>query len=112
MKRRLDQFACLALLLVTPLITFAAAGWTEQARVAELTPSVHHRYFFRLLESENPSGCKSKDTFYQDYNVPGSEFMFRALLAAVESGQRVQVYVTGKCDLDGYSEISSVRIMR
>ncbi len=111
MRTRLGQIVCFALLLVTPLMTFAAAGWTEHARVAELTPTAHHRYIFRLSASENPSGCKSKNTFYQDYSVPGSDFMFRTLLTAVEAGKRVQVYVTGKCDLDGYSEISSVRIV-
>ncbi len=37
--------------------------------------------------------------------------MFGTLLSAVEHRKEVRVYVTGKCDLDGYSEISAVSIV-
>ena len=89
----------------------AGSGWTGFAPVAELTPTIHHRYIFRLTLADNPSGCKESEFFYQDYASPGSDHMFRALLSAIESGRKVRVYVTGKCDLDGYSEVSSVSIV-
>ncbi len=64
----------------------------------------------KLDVSENPSGCRNKQTFYQDYALRGSDKMFRALLEALSTGKRVRVFVTGGCDINGYSEISSVSI--
>lgn len=101
----------LAALLGIPAVTFAASGWTEYASVTELTPTVHGRFLVKLNTAKNPSGCKDEKTFYQDYGMPGSEQMFRTLLEAVTSGKKVRLYVTGGCDLNGYSEISSVSIV-
>ena len=103
--------ALAGLCLFESVTAFAGAGWTGFAPVAELTPTTHHRYLARIKVSDNPSGCRDEQFFYQDYAAPGSGHMFRTLLAAVESGKNVRVYVTGKCDLDGYSEISSVSIV-
>jgi len=100
-----------ALLLMVPMAAFAVSGWTDYVPVAELTPTAQYRFIVKLKVSENPSGCRNKDTFYQDYDTPGSEHMFRTLLEAVASGNRVRVYVTGKCELNGYAEISSVGIV-
>ena len=97
--------------LLIPVNLLAAAGWTDYATVSELRPTIHHRYIVKLNVSENPSGCRNKDTFYQDYIVPGSDQMFRTLLEAVTTGKQVRVFVTGKCELKGYSEISSVGII-
>jgi hypothetical protein len=101
----------LAVLLGIPGITFAASGWTEYAAITELTPTIHGRFLVKLGTAENPSGCKDKQTFYQDYGIPGSEQMFRTLLEAVVSEKKVRLYVTGGCELNGYSEISSVSIV-
>lgn len=111
MKIRLRCSKCLGVFLSVPITAFAVAGWADYVPVAELTPTIHGRFLVKLKISENPSGCKNKEIFYQDYNIPGSEQIFDAILKAVASGKKVRVYVTGKCDLNGYSEISSVAIV-
>jgi len=94
-----------------PATLLAGAGWSGYAQVAELTPTIHHRYHVRLDSAENPSGCTDKQTFYQDYAATGSEHMFQTLLEAVTSGKQVRLYVTGKCELNGYAEFSAVGIV-
>ena len=92
-------------------LTQAAAGWTDDAAIAELSPTAHHHYEFRLQVKDNPSGCKNKSWFYQDYRSTGANKMFQTLLEGVTSGKRLRVYVTGKCNLDGHAEISAVSII-
>lgn len=88
----------------------AEAGWTDYAVVTELTPTIHQRYEVTIATSQNPSGCRDKQTFYQDYSAKGSEQMYLALLESVGSGKKVRVFVTGACGVDGYSQISAVGI--
>jgi len=88
----------------------AGAGWTNYATVAELVPSNRHYYTVRLPVKENPSGCKNKTWFYVDYGLPGSNEIFQVLLEGVKSGVQIRLYVTGKCNLDGYAEISAVSV--
>lgn len=111
MKRKLRWLTCLGALLSTPMSAFAAAGWTDYVPVAELMPTSSGRFLVKLNISKNPSGCKNDNMFYQDYSVSGSEQMFRVILEAVASGKMIRVYVTGKCEINGYSEISSVGIV-
>lgn len=99
-----------ALLLTTPAVA-GSSGWSDYTTIAELTPSSQHRYSVRLNLSDSPSGCVNKDTFYQDYAASGAELIYRTLLEALVSGKRVRVFVTGRCELNGYSEISSVSIL-
>jgi hypothetical protein len=102
---------CLGALLSIPILAFAVAGWTDYVPVSELTPTIHGRFLVKLKVTENPSGCKNKEVFYRDYDISGAEQMYDALLKAVAEGKNVRVYVTGRCDLNGYSEISSVTIV-
>jgi hypothetical protein len=111
MKAKTIQAAGLFLLTLVPLQLQAVSGWTDSGTVAELTPTIHHHYLVRLNISENPSGCKNKSTFFQDYDSTGADQMFRTLLQAVASGNQVRVFVTGRCELNGYAEISSVTIV-
>ena len=90
----------------------AGSGWTDYVGVEEIIPTARHYYEFRLPVTENPSGCKTDEWFYQDYSSNGAEEMFATLLEALRSRLNVRVYVTGKCNLSGYSEISSVSIVR
>ena len=106
--KQLIMVLCLALLSNT---TWSVAGWTSYGTVVELNPTMAGRFLVRLDVSTNPSGCKNKQWFYRDYSGTGSEYMFRALLAAFESGQNVRVYVTGICDINGYSEITSASLV-
>lgn len=98
-------------LVSTSTSTYADAGWTNYVYVADLNPTIHERYLFRLKEVKNPSGCKNTDWFYQDFDATGSNKIFDVLLHALVYGKTVRVYVTGKCELKGYSEISSVSIV-
>ena len=111
MKRKLKYQTYLGAFLSIPIIAFAVSGWTDYVPVKELTPTIHGRFLVKLKVTENPSGCKNKKVFYRDYGIPGAEQMYDALLKAVAADKKVRVYVTGICDLNGYSEISSVAIV-
>lgn len=92
-------------------LAHSAAGWTDYVTVAELIPTSRHYYIFKLPVKKNPSGCKEGNWFYQNYNALGSDKMFNALLEGIKTRLRLRVYVTGVCNLDGYSEISSIGII-
>jgi len=97
-------------LIFSPLLE-AGAGWTDYAPVVELVPTARHYYEIKLSIKENPSGCKNKKWFYQDYGSQGADKMFEVILEGLKLEKWVRVYVTGKCNLDGYSEISAVSII-
>jgi hypothetical protein len=96
--------------MAAPPTALAESGWTDYALVTELTPTIHQRYEVTIAVQQNPSGCRQKQVFFQDYSARGSEQMYLALLEAVGSGKRVRVFVTGICGVDGYSQISAVGI--
>lgn len=100
-----------ALLSLMPPQLLAGSGWSDYAQVKELTPTTQHRYQVRLDIADNPSSCPNKQTFFQDYDAAGSERMFQVLLEALNSGKRVRLYVTGRCELNGYGEFSAVSII-
>lgn len=110
MLRRKDLL--LTSLLLLSGLAFGEAGWTDYVAVAELVPTARHYYQFRLPVSQNPSGCRDKTLFYQDYSAFGSDKAFTSLLEALGSGLRVRVFVTGGCNLDGASEISALSVVR
>jgi hypothetical protein len=89
---------------------WAGAGWTSYGRVVELHPTTAGRFLVQLNVASNPSGCRDEAWFYRDYTGTGVELMFHALLGAITSNIQARVYVTGRCDLNGYSEISSASI--
>ena len=90
---------------------WAAAGWTAYGTVAELRVTAMNRFYVQLNVNSNPSDCRDKEWFYIEYSRPGADYLFRALLGAVTDGKKVRVYVTGICDIDGYSEITSVSVL-
>ena len=110
MKKKALILVC-AGILVAPILAQANPGWTDFSAVGELVPTARHYYEVRLPVRENPSGCKNKTWFYQDYGSRGSDKMFQTLLEAVKAEKQVRVYVTDNCNIDGYSEISSVSII-
>ena len=99
-------------LLAAPAAALAGSGWTDYAAVAELVATNRHSYEFRLPAAEYPSGCRNVQWYYQDYASRGADEMFALLLEALKSRLNVRVYVTGACNLQGYSEISSVGVLR
>lgn len=108
-----SAFSCLIPLCLSafPAFVHAEAGWTDYAAVTELIPTSRHYYELRLPVDKNPSGCRNTSSFYQDYGINGSDQMFSTLLTSLEAGKRVRLYVTGKCNLNGYAEFTAVGIL-
>ncbi len=90
----------------------ARSGWTEYVQVIELVPTSRHYYKFRLPVKDNPSSCRDKTWFYQNYGTTGSDKIYDALMESIKSGLRIRVYVTGICNVHGHSEISSISLVR
>lgn len=111
MKTKVAVISAILTLLFSHL-SHASAGWTDYVNVAELVPTGRHYYEVRLPIEKNPSDCRDETWFYRDYSSSGSEKMFDLLFEGVKSDLRVRVYVTGVCNLDGYSEISAVSVIR
>ena len=110
MIRKLVLSALSALCLPTAVL--ASAGWTDYVRVSELLPTTRHYYEVRLPVRDNPSGCREKNWFYQNYDSPGAEQMFEVLLESLSSDIRLRLYVTGVCNLNGYAEFSAISVVR
>ncbi len=104
--RLLILLAC----LFSSFPSYATSGWTGYGHVIELVPTIHFRFKVKIDVKGNKSECKEKQWFYQDYNVNGSREMYLALLEAVSSNKSIRVYVTGRCDINEYSEISELGI--
>jgi len=109
MRKKISIIICIVPILFSSYVV-ARTGWTDYVAIVELVPTARHYYEVRLPVKENPSGCKSKTWFYQDYAAPGSDKMFRVLLEGVKAGANLRVYVTGKCNINGYAEISAVSV--
>lgn len=107
--RRIGGMAVIACLVANAHA--GVAGWTQSAAIKSLEANQQGRFILRLNLQKSASGCRSVDGFYADYGRDGSELMYRTALDALQNQLRVQVYVTGGCDLDGNSAISSIRIL-
>ncbi len=110
MKIRALNFATGLLFILIPTLTQAEAGWSEYTSIVELTATNQQRFLLQLKAAKSPSGCKNETMFYQDYDTPGADQMLRLLLEAVAADKTIRVFVTGACELKGYSEIASVTI--
>ncbi|NOQ87770.1 MAG: hypothetical protein GQ550_02510 [Gammaproteobacteria bacterium] len=104
------RFLFLTILMLFNYSAQATSGWTSYGHVIELVPTIHFRFKVNIDVKGNNSACKEKQWFYQDYNVSGSREMYLALLEAVSSNKQVRVYVSGRCDVKEYSEISELGI--
>jgi len=89
---------------------WAEAGWTDEVSVIELIPTGKHYFELRLAGMKNPSGCRENDWFYINYKARGADKMFDLFVDSMKTKLRLRVYVTGVCNLSGYSEISSVSV--
>ncbi len=111
-EARIRRIGAAALLILAGADAHAEAGWTDHASVLELTPTIHEKYVVSLEVTKNPSGCRDKQSFYQFYRIRGADRMFDLFLEAMVHNRKVRVFVTGRCDIDGYSEISSASMGR
>jgi hypothetical protein len=93
-------------------VSAGVAGWTEPASVITLEANDLARFVVRLDVDKNASGCRDPNWFYADYGRSGSALMYQTLLEAFLHERKVRLYVTGVCDLKGYSGISAARIQR
>lgn len=100
----------LFILLFSSISCQASSGWTDYGYIIELIPTIHHRFKVNIDVEGNESACKEEQWFYQDYGVSGAREMYLTLLEAVSSNKLVRVYVTGRCNLNEYSEISELGI--
>ena len=100
----------LILLLLMSFSCLASSGWTTYGKVIELVPTIHHRFKVNIDIKGNKSNCKEEQWFYQDYDISGAREMYLALLEAVSSNKSVRVYVTGRCNINEFSEISELGI--
>ena len=96
---------------LTTTVWAGEAGWTEPTSITALEANQQARFILRLDFKKSVSGCRNADGFYADYGRSGSELMYQTALEALRYERKVQVYVTGVCDFDGNSAISSVRIL-
>lgn len=87
------------------------AGWSAAALVETIEPTSQRKYTVSL-QLEAAHDCKSKRTFYQDYSANGAQFVYDTLLMALAHELPVQVHTSGRCELNGYAEITAVRIAR
>ncbi|MCB2183730.1 MAG: hypothetical protein KQH63_16975 [Desulfobulbaceae bacterium] len=110
-----SQFAKLLIILLflfgTSSQVWSASGWTSFGVVSELTPTSQGHFIVKIDGLATPSNCREKNYFYRNYSGTGADYMFTLLLNAVTDNKKVRVYVTGGCDLNGYSEISSASIV-
>ncbi|MCK4834931.1 MAG: hypothetical protein KAT12_09130 [Gammaproteobacteria bacterium] len=104
------RYLLIAVYLLFANAVQATSGWTDYGHVIELVPTIHHRFKVNLEVKGNKSGCKEKQWFYQDYDISGAREMYLALLEAVSSNRSVRVYVTGRCNINEYAEISELGI--
>ena len=88
----------------------ADAGWSGEVTVVELISTSKHYYELQLAGKKHPSGCREKGWFYIDYDASGADMMFDLFVDSIIRPIRLKVYVTGNCNLSGYSEISSVSV--
>lgn len=108
--RRFLAFTLVAMLCAVGAVA-GEAGWSTSAAVHKVESTAQARYLVRINVDEAHT-CKSKNTYYQDYTASGARFMYEALLMAMASDLPVQVYTTGRCELNGYAEIGAVRVLR
>jgi len=67
MKKNISVITSICLLLFVPIIYAGGSGWTDIVTASELIPTARHYYELKLQVKENPSGCRNKEWFYQDY---------------------------------------------
>lgn len=108
--RSLRLCAALPLLLSAGQVQ-AEAGWSDTALLLELTPTRQQHFYFKLDVESNPSGCRSDNGFYMEYATPGGNLIYQTLLEALTRGKKVRAYVTGRCELKGYAEVSSITVL-
>ncbi len=108
---RVNRYAVWLVLTFAANVWAGESGWTESASVLSLEANQQGRFVFYLDLDKNVSGCRSVNGFYADYGRAGSDLMYKTVLDALQHELKIQVYVTGGCDLNQNSAISSLRML-
>ena len=88
----------------------AESGWTSTTQVIEITATTAGKFIIHATPEKNPTDCKDKERFFLDYSLPGANKIYLLLLDAAVSQLPVKLYITGRCELFGMSELSKASI--
>lgn len=110
MNSFLKILAAAIMLLGSSSSAYSEAEWTNSGYIQEVQATTSGVLVVRGKMGGNPSGCKDGDSYYADYSTKGTEKIFSLLLQSIAARNRVKLFVTGRCDLNGMSEISAAAI--
>lgn len=110
----LTSMRILIFILLSTLLTVAeaASGWTSYGKVIELQPDSDFRFRVLLDVKENPSRCRKPQWFFATYQASGADQIYDSLRDALVYDLHVKAFVSGVCDLKGFSEISAINVTR
>jgi len=97
------------LLISKPLL--AESGWTSSTQVLEITATTAGKFIIHAVPKDNPTDCKDKERFFLDYGLSGANKVYDLLLDATVLQLPVKLYITGRCELFGMSELSKASIV-
>jgi len=92
-------------------IAQANSGWTDSNIIDVIRATTSGKFVVKASFGKNPSNCKDEESFYLNYSVDGADSIYLLLLQAIATQNEVKFYVTGRCELNGMSEISSAVIL-
>ncbi len=99
------------ILLLWSGLVYSNSGWTDSNVINLIRATTSGKFVVKASLSKNPSRCKDEESFYMDYSTDGADSVYLLLLQAVSTQNEVKFYVTGRCELNGMSEISSAVIL-
>ncbi|MCW8930308.1 MAG: hypothetical protein OQL19_08740 [Gammaproteobacteria bacterium] len=97
--------------LATIQPAFSEAGWTSSSLIKEIVATTDGKFIIHATPKSSPSDCKDKEKFYLHYNLHGADKIYKLLLDAAVSQLHVKLYITGRCELFGMSELSKASII-
>lgn len=109
MLKKFCYVPLLFLLLSGPLQ--AESGWTSSTLILEITATTAGKFIIHATPKKNPTDCKDRERFYLDYGLSGANKVYDLLLDATVSQLPVKLYITGRCELFGMSELSKASII-
>lgn len=92
-------------------VVMAESGWTSSTQIKEITATTAGKFIIHANPEKNPTDCKDEEMFFLNYGLPGSDKVYKLLLDAAVSQLNVKLYITGRCELFGMSELSKASIV-
>jgi len=110
MNKHTNKFIASTILLIMSSLAHSEAGWTGQGYLQEIQATTAGKLIIKGKLKGNPSKCKDINSYYIDYSIEGAENIYQLLLQSIASNNQVKLLVTGRCEINGMSEISSATI--